>query len=53
MRMGTFYNDMDTGPGMDDRSFKADLQSNSRIGATFTRDKLIGLYELGLMTIIP
>ncbi|HNY65461.1 MAG TPA: hypothetical protein PKM41_08465 [Deltaproteobacteria bacterium] len=48
MRMGTFYNDMDTGPGMDDRSFKADLQSNSRIGATFTRDKLIGLYELGL-----
>lgn len=48
MRMSTFYSDADTGPGTDDQSFKADLQSNSRIGAMFTRDKLNGAYELGL-----
>jgi len=48
MRMSTFYSDADTGPGADDQAFKVDLQANSRLGASFNRDKLTGLYEFGL-----
>ncbi len=48
MRLSTFYSDADTGPGTDDQGLKWDLQSNSRIGATVTKDRLTGSYELGV-----
>lgn len=48
LRLSTFYSDADTGPGTDDQSLKWDNQSNSRIGATITKDKLTGSYELGV-----
>lgn len=48
MRMGTFYNISDTGPGTDDQGFQVDLGSKSRIGMIVTKDRLTGSYELGL-----
>ncbi|MFY9397649.1 MAG: hypothetical protein WAR22_04720 [Desulfomonilia bacterium] len=48
LRMATFFEDSNIGPGSDDKSLRWDIQNNSRIGATFTRGKLTGAYELGL-----
>jgi hypothetical protein len=48
LRLSTFYEDANTGPGADDQSLRWDDQNNSRIGATFTRGKITGGYELGL-----
>ena len=47
-RVGTWYEDSNLGPDSDDAGTTFDLQGNSRIGATVTKDKIGGAFEFGV-----
>ncbi len=47
-RFSTFYEDMNLDADTDDAGTTWDLQGNARIGATVTKDKIGGAYELGV-----
>lgn len=48
MRFATFYNDKNLNADTDDKDLRWDLQSNARLGGTVAKDKIKGVYEVGL-----
>lgn len=47
-RFQTFYNDSNLGPNSDDADLTWDSASNARMGATVSKEKISGVYEVGL-----